>query len=172
MSIHRPSRLARIATGWPPWRSIASKKRAVRVGGGWATYSNRMTKRWPDPGTGAPRVRSALTVTRDGSGSGTVASVSLAGAIDCGSKCTFNFVSGTNVTLAATPAQGSVFAGWSGACTGAESCPVLLSGPGPGPFVEASFLGPRTLTVQVTSVEGGRGSASVSPAPLGPVSLC
>src|SRR6185436_19804894 len=66
----------------------------------------------------------------------------------------------------------SKFTGWTFGCTGTGPCSVPLSGPGPGPFVEASFLGPRTLTVQITSVEGGRGSVSVSPAPLGPVSLC
>src|SRR5262249_61009607 len=60
----------------------------------------------------------------------------------------------------------------SGACTGQDTCQVFLSGPGPGPVVEALFLGPRTLTVQLTSVEGGRGRVDVMPAPLGPVSFC
>jgi hypothetical protein len=33
------------------------------------------------------------------------------------------------VTLTATPAGGSTFAGWSGACTGVGSCVVTMSGP-------------------------------------------
>jgi hypothetical protein len=65
-----------------------------------------------------------LTVTRAGTGSGTVAS-SPAG-IDCGSSCSAAFAAGTAVTLSATPASGSTFGGWSGACTGTGSCAVTL----------------------------------------------
>lgn len=54
----------------------------------------------------------SLTVSRAGSGSGTVAS-SPAG-INCSSDCTENYPSGTVVTLIATAASGSTFAGWSG----------------------------------------------------------
>jgi hypothetical protein len=58
-----------------------------------------------------------MTVTRAGSGSGTVTS-DPAG-INCGSLCNTQFPVGTSVTLSATPAAGSVFASWAGACTGA-----------------------------------------------------
>ena len=60
----------------------------------------------------------ALTVTKSGTGSGTVAG----GAINCGGTCSANVASGTTVTLTATPASGSTFGGWSGACTGTGSC--------------------------------------------------
>lgn len=53
-----------------------------------------------------------LTVAKAGAGSGTVSS-SPAG-INCGGTCSANFNSGTVVALTATPASGSVFAGWSG----------------------------------------------------------
>ena len=66
-----------------------------------------------------------LTVSRFGTGSGTVRSSPLG--IDCGSTCSRNFLYGTNVTLAATPAAGSVFSGWSGACTGTASCGVVMT---------------------------------------------
>lgn len=56
-----------------------------------------------------------LTVTRAGTGTGTVTS-NPAG-INCGSTCTTILNSGTAVTLTATPASGSTFAGWSGNCT-------------------------------------------------------
>jgi lysophospholipase L1-like esterase len=66
-----------------------------------------------------------LTVTRAGTGTGTVTS-SPAG-INCGTTCTANFASGASVTLTAAAASGSVFAGWSGACTGAANCVLALT---------------------------------------------
>ena len=66
----------------------------------------------------------SLTVTKAGTGTGTVAG----GAINCGSTCSAaNLASGTTVTLTATPATGSTFAGWSGACVGTGSCIVTLT---------------------------------------------
>jgi Divergent InlB B-repeat domain len=53
-----------------------------------------------------------LTVSDTGLGSGTVTS-SPAG-IDCGSTCSASYVSGTTVTLTATPNSLSGFGGWSG----------------------------------------------------------
>ncbi|MGI8822848.1 MAG: InlB B-repeat-containing protein, partial [Acidimicrobiia bacterium] len=53
-----------------------------------------------------------LTVSKAGTGSGTVTS-NPAG-VDCGTDCTEAYVSGTSVTLTATPVAGSTFAGWSG----------------------------------------------------------
>jgi hypothetical protein len=38
--------------------------------------------------------------------------------ISCGSKCSAGYSAGTSVTLTASPASGSVFTGWSGACNG------------------------------------------------------
>lgn len=69
----------------------------------------------------------ALTVIKNGLGSGTVTSAP--SGINCGTVCTFNFTSGTSVTLTATPAIGSTFGGWSGGgCGGAGSCVVNVSG--------------------------------------------
>jgi uncharacterized protein (DUF2141 family) len=63
-----------------------------------------------------PPATYTLTVTKVGTGSGTVTS-SPAG-IDCGSNCSATFNSGTPIALTATPGAGSVFAGWSGTgCT-------------------------------------------------------
>lgn len=66
-----------------------------------------------------------LTVTKNGTGSGTVTS-SPAG-ISCGSTCTASYTSGTPVTLTATPAAGSAFTGWSGACSGTSACTVTMN---------------------------------------------
>jgi fibronectin type III domain protein/List-Bact-rpt repeat protein len=65
-----------------------------------------------------------LTVSKAGTGFGTVAS-SPAG-LDCGTSCSVAFPTGTAVTLSATPASGSTFGGWSGACTGTGTCTVTL----------------------------------------------
>ncbi len=55
-----------------------------------------------------------LTVSKAGTGSGTV--VSNPAGIDCGADCSEAYLQGTTVTLTATAAAGSVFAGWIGAC--------------------------------------------------------
>lgn len=66
-----------------------------------------------------------LTVSRTGSGTGTVTS-NPAG-INCGADCSENYVSGTSVALFATPNSGSMFNGWSGACSGTGACNVVMS---------------------------------------------
>ena len=65
----------------------------------------------------------ALTVTKSGSGFGTVAG----SGISCGNDCSETYLAGTSVTLAATPAVGSTFVGWSGACTNSSgNCAVTM----------------------------------------------
>ena len=72
-----------------------------------------------------PVVRYTLAVARSGRGTGSVSS-SPAG-INCGSACSAGYNAGTSVTLWATPARGSAFAGWSGACTGTANCVVSMT---------------------------------------------
>ena len=57
----------------------------------------------------APR----LTLTTGGTGAGTVSTAD--GQIACGADCTHVYSAGAAVTLVATPAAGSSFAGWTGA---------------------------------------------------------
>ena len=68
----------------------------------------------------------ALTVTKAGTGGGTV-SASPSG-VSCGATCSASYPSGTTVTLAATPADGSSFSGWSGACVGTGACTTTMTG--------------------------------------------
>ena len=74
---------------------------------------------------GASTPTFALTVGKAGTGSGTVTS-SPAG-ISCGSDCSESYASGTSVTLTASAAGGSTFAGWSGACSGTGTCTVSMT---------------------------------------------
>lgn len=65
----------------------------------------------------APAV-AVLAVSRSGDGSGSVTSAPAG--IDCGSTC--STVMAGAVTLTATPAAGSRFLGWTGACGGTATC--------------------------------------------------
>jgi uncharacterized delta-60 repeat protein len=68
----------------------------------------------------------SATVTKAGAGSGTV--VSGPAGVACGSICTAPFDDGSAVTLTATPASGSAFAGWSGGgCSGTGTCTLTMS---------------------------------------------
>lgn len=88
-----------------------------------------------------------LTVAKSGTGSGTV--ISGSAEINCGGVCSASYVSGTAVTLTATPANsGSVFGSWNGCdtVTGA-TCNVNMSS---NKMVTANFMAettPPVLTV-------------------------
>ena len=66
-----------------------------------------------------------VTVASGEGASGSVTS-SPAG-ISCDASCSANFNNGTVVQLAATPASGSRFIGWSGACTGTGTCTISMT---------------------------------------------
>jgi hypothetical protein len=77
-------------------------------------------------GSGGHGGQHVLSVGFAGSGSGMVSS-SPAG-MSCSASCAHGFESGSTVNLSATPANGSTFAGWSGACAGTGPCQVTLNG--------------------------------------------
>ena len=105
-----------------------------------------------------------LTVQKAGTGGGTVTS-SPAG-ISCGVACTGSFESGTSVTLAAKPEANSLFAGWSGACSGTSTCAISLAIQ---TSVTATFNAsePPPATVQLTVTTFGTGTGTVTSAPAG-----
>ena len=75
--------------------------------------------------------------------------------IDCGADCSESYAQGSVITLTPTPATGSTFAGWSGACTGTGACVVTMNA---AQSVTATF-DTQTFPLNVT-VEGTGGVSS------------
>ncbi len=106
-----------------------------------------------------PPEQHSLTVERLGSGSGTVTS-DPAG-IQCGSDCSQSYDEGATVTLTATPASGSEFAGWSGS----SACPsVTMNGDR---TCRATFQLTSSPTHVLTVSRTGSGSGTVTSSPSG-----
>jgi hypothetical protein len=92
----------------------------------------------------------SVTVAKTGNGS--VSSTDKN--VSCGSKCVAYYNAGATVTLTASPASGSVFVGWGGACAGAQGqCTVTLND---AQTVTASFA--TSLKVSVST--SGKGSVT------------
>jgi len=101
-----------------------------------------------------------LVVAKTGTGAGTVSSTPAG--IECGSTCATSFTTGTTVTLTATPAAGSTFDGWGGACAGAGTCAVTLDA---ARSVTATFTAaPGTFAVTVARTGAGTGAVASTPA--------
>ena len=99
-----------------------------------------------------------LTVALSSASAGTVTS-SPAG-INCPGTCTTSFAQNTEVTLTAKPSSSYFFGGWSGACSGANSCSLKITS---AETVTASFNAGETLTVSMT----GSGTGTVTSTPAG-----
>ncbi len=67
-----------------------------------------------------------LLVDKEGQGSGIITGIPVG--IDCGTDCQAEFEENTPVTLSASPASGSLFAGWSEDCSGLGDCILTMDG--------------------------------------------
>jgi len=113
-------------------------------------------------GTPAAATLYTVTVGKAGAGSGTVASSP--SAITCGSTCTASVASGSSLALSATPATGSTFSGWSGACTGTGTCAFVVDG---AKNLTATFAASTPTTYALSLTKAGTGSGTVTSNPSG-----
>ncbi|MGA1570077.1 MAG: InlB B-repeat-containing protein, partial [Ilumatobacteraceae bacterium] len=95
----------------------------------------------------------AVTVT----GSGTITSDA---ADMCTSDCVITDDDGTAIALTATPAEGFIFAGWTGGCSGVGTCDTTITD---GAAVTAVF---RAITDPVENLRATVGSATASVTPI------
>jgi uncharacterized repeat protein (TIGR02543 family) len=107
-----------------------------------------------------------LTVSRAGNGMGTVASIPAG--INCGATCAVGLVANSQVTLSAVPAAGSVFAGWSGACSGTGVCAVAMSA---AQNVTATFSLP-VVVYGLTITTAGEGTVTSAPSGINCTTVC
>jgi hypothetical protein len=110
----------------------------------------------------SPHAHNVLTVSKTGTGAGTV--TSNPSGIDCGNTCSSGFEAGSQVTLTAAAAAGSTFAGWSGGgCSGTGACAVTMDD---AITVTARFdqpPPPQTFTLTVNKSGLGQGTVTSSP---------
>lgn len=112
---------------------------------------------------GSFTVGDVISVQPVGPGSGSVTSAPAG--VDCGRFCTAPFPDGTQVVLTAVAAPGSRFRGWSGACSGTDTCSVTVRG---GILVGAGFDSilpppppPPAVSLVRTSATKARGERAV-----------
>jgi uncharacterized repeat protein (TIGR02543 family) len=91
------------------------------------------------------------------------------GAIDCGTRCIAGFAAGTTVSVVARPSPGYQFTGWSGACTGTNTCDLTMNA---NASVQATFAalapGQHALTVS----DFGSGTITSAPAGISCGTIC
>ena len=134
-----------------PWYRIVS---VSGCGGTWTGRNPYITGPITGPCTISATftpLKSALTVTLAGAGYGSVESTPV-GILCPGGNCTASFDYSTSVSLKQSAVPGSLFAGWSNACSGLGPCSVTMD---TARAVTATFeLGPNVLISGTTQTFG------------------
>ena len=113
-------------------KEVHSETVAIDGNAGWSVMAPSGQFAYLGSGNGVSTIKQVrlafphdLAIAKAGSGSGTVSSTTPG--IDCGATCTRSYLDYQSVTLAATPTNGSTFAGWTGACSGMGTCTLAMS---------------------------------------------
>jgi hypothetical protein len=110
----------------------------------------------------------ALSISLGGTGSGVVNGAG----VSCPGTCSATYTQGAQVTLTATPATGSRFAGWSGGgCSGTSTCTMTMSSD---QSVTATFtaIPPGRHSLAVSKAGSGSGTVTSSPAGISCGAAC
>lgn len=100
-------------------RLAVTAKGEVLVTGSGNNWSDVITSKYTDSSL------KTLDLRHEGTGAGSI--IAVPGAT-CTGSCSQYYHSGSQVTLTASPAPGSFFAGWGGACTGTGNCTLTIDG--------------------------------------------
>ena len=147
----------RLTPGRAPRRAallVAAAVMAAGCGGGGEAPAG--------PNEPEPSATRLLTITVAGTGSGTVTGAP-AGACSAGT-CGAPVPTGTRLTLSATPAAGSTFASWTGACEGGGTCAVTMTDER---AVTATFAAAPVAQPIVTVAAGDTSATEVYTVPAG-----
>lgn len=109
-------------------------------------------------------IQYGLSIDKTGSGSGTVKATPAG--IASANTCAATYPAGTSVTLVATPDQASVFTGWSGACSGAGACTVIMDA---AQTVSANF---EAIRHRLSLSKTGQGEVTSVPSGLACGDIC
>ena len=115
-----------------------------------AAFNVKGDSAWDGPACKFTQAQLAVSTAFIDNSSGTVTSNPTG--IDCGTTCSAWFDGAAQVTLAAFPATGSVFKGWSGACSGTGPCVVTMDG---AKSVTATFEIPAPVPPSGLALEAG-----------------
>ncbi len=85
---------------------------------------------------------------------------SLPAGIDCGTRCISGFAPGASVSLTAQPRPGYRFSGWTGACTGTQTCDLVMDG---SKGVQAAFTAVAPGQYSLTVHDFGNGTIASFP---------
>ena len=106
----------------------------------------------------------SLGVTKsnvNGSGDGKITDASIPSKISCGTSCSGSYNSGSVVTLTATPADGSSFVSWGGACSGDSlTCTVTMNA---SKSVTAVFSNQVTYQLKINTMGLHSGKITIVP---------
>jgi hypothetical protein len=168
--------VAYTVSGVPSWLTASSTSGTATTAGTTVTLSTNNNANTLSPGSHSATItftdttnsdiilalsavlsvsQTTYTLSVSVTGSGTV--TSSPSGISCGSTCSASFAAGTQVALGATPATGSSFTGWGGACSGTGICQVTMNA---ATSVTASFTQTdELLTINVS----GNGTVTSNP---------